>query len=109
MNELHTWIFLGILLFSALGFVLYLLSTLKQKINEKELKKDERIYVLEKELFKLKHKDNPLFDEYVVTVVCRPYNDQTVQIQNQYHGFTEQIYINKRIIPALIDELLKYK
>ena len=108
MNELHTWIFLGILLFSALGFVAslvwYLLSTLK----EKELKKDDRLYELEKELFKLKHKDNPLFDEYVVTVLCKPCND-FVEIQNQYYGYKESIEINKRFIPALIDELVKYK
>ena len=107
MNVPHNWI-LGILLFSAISFVASLVWYLLSK-QEKELKKDERLYELEKELFKLKHKDNPLFDEYVVTVVSRPWNNQTVEIENQYYGFKEHIYINKRIIPALIRELLKYK
>lgn len=114
MNEIHTWIFLGIFVFLAIVYVAilvwYFLSILKQKLKEKELKKYDRIYQLEKELFKLKHKDNPLFDEYVVTVLCSPWNDQTVEIQNQYdYGYKQSIEINKRIIPALIRELLKYK
>lgn len=107
MNVPHNWI-LGILLFSAISFVASLVWYLLSK-QEKELKKDERLYDLEKELFKLKHKDNPLFDDYVVTVLSRPWNDQTVEIQNQYYGYKQSIEINRRIIPALIDELLKYK
>ncbi len=114
MNELplFLWLIFGALIISFVFVFAYIFfSDRMKKIREKEIREKEkdRIYEIEKDLFKIKHKDNPLFDEYVVTIVSTPFKDQTVKIENQYYGHNEAIYIDRRMIQPLIKELLKYR
>jgi hypothetical protein len=115
MNELplFLWLIFGVVII-LVAFIIYDIINdifFRDRIRMKKIREKEkdRIYEIEKDLFKIKHKDNPLFDEYVVTIVSTPFKDQTVKIENQYYGHNEAIYIDRRMIQPLIKELLKYR